>query len=179
MQSSATPDHVSCNGTHDSLATGSERCFVPSNVLKLTWCLRHWGLIQTSRLVWSKIGRVLAGKGKGKTGNVTNKSAGNVEENLNLQPGELVEVKSELEILETLDEHGRQRGLLWMPTMAKFCGNRYKVQKRVAAIMLESTGELRKIRNTVLLEGVMCEDLYGCDRLCFHYWREAWLRRVL
>jgi hypothetical protein len=97
---------------------------------------------------------------------------------LNLQPGELVEVKSEQEVRATLDEHGRHRGLLWMPGMARFCGNTYKVHKRVETIMLESTGELRKIRHTVLLADVMCENLYGCDRSCFHYWREAWLRRV-
>lgn len=100
------------------------------------------------------------------------------EEELGLQPGELVEVKSEREIRETLDERGLQRGLLWMPNMARFCGKRYKVRKRVETIMLESTGQLRKVRNTVLLEGVMCEDLYSCDRSCFHYWREVWLRRV-
>ena len=100
------------------------------------------------------------------------------QEELHLQRGDVVQVKSEREIRETLDEHGRHRGLLWMPGMARFCGKTYKVHKRVETIMLESTGELRKIRNTVLLENVMCEDLYGCDRSCFHYWREAWLRRV-
>jgi hypothetical protein len=62
--------------------------------------------------------------------------------------------------------------------MAKFCGKKYTVRKRVERIMLESTGQLRGIRNTVLLENVTCEDLYGCDRSCFHYWREAWLRRT-
>jgi hypothetical protein len=90
----------------------------------------------------------------------------------------MVEVKSEQEIRQTLDEYGRHRGLLWMPGMARFCGKQYRVRKRVERIMLESTGQLRKIRNTVLLDGVMCEDLYGCDRSCFHYWREAWLRRA-
>lgn len=44
--------------------------------------------------------------------------------------------------------------------------------------MLENNGEIRKLKNTVLLDGVMCENLYGCDRSCFHFWREAWLRRV-
>jgi hypothetical protein len=109
---------------------------------------------------------------------VNKKVSPDCQEELHLQRGELVQVKSEREVRETLDEHGRHRGLLWMPAMARFCGNTYRVHKRVETIMLESTGELRRVRNTVLLENVMCDDLYGCDRSCFHYWREAWLRRV-
>ncbi|MGE5293713.1 MAG: hypothetical protein ACM3VT_02700 [Solirubrobacterales bacterium] len=62
--------------------------------------------------------------------------------------------------------------------MARFCRKRYRVRKRIETMMLETTGELRKVRNTVLLEDVTCEDLYGCDRSCYHYWREAWLRRA-
>jgi len=102
------------------------------------------------------------------------------EEVLNLQPGEMVEVKSEEEILATLDPQGRQRGLSWMPTMGKFCGKRFRVFKRLDRILLESTGEFRKIKNTVLLEGVLCdgEGFYGCSRSCFHYRREVWLKRV-
>lgn len=102
------------------------------------------------------------------------------EEVLNLQPGELVEVKSEPEILATLDENRKYKGLLWMCNMHTFCGKRYRVYKRLERILLESTGELKKVRNTVLLKGVMCDGkaFQGCDRSCFHFWREAWLRRV-
>jgi hypothetical protein len=96
----------------------------------------------------------------------------------NLLAGELFEVKSERDILATLDANGRCKGLLWMPSMARLCGKRYRVRKRVERIMLESSGEIRKIRNTVLLEGATCENLYGCDRSCFHFWREIWLKRV-
>ena len=67
-----------------------------------------------------------------------------------------------------------------MGEMREFCGKRYKVYKRVERILLESNQELRKVKNTVLLEGVMCDGHVwcGCDRSCFFYWREAWLRRV-
>jgi hypothetical protein len=130
-------------------------------------------------MVCSKIGRVLHGETGKRPHAAETRGQIRTEEELGLQPGELVEVKSEREIRETLDERGLHRGLLWMPNMARFCGKRYKVRKRVETIMLESTGQLRKVRNTVLLEEVMCEDLYGCDRSCFHYWREVWLRRVL
>jgi len=48
-------------------------------------------------------------------------------------------------------------------------------------MIIETTGELRKIRTpTVLLEGVFCDGrAHGnCDRSCFCFWREAWLKRV-
>jgi hypothetical protein len=101
-------------------------------------------------------------------------------ENLALQPGELVEVKSIDEILATLDRNRRHKGLLWMTGMRQHCGKRYRVYRRVQRITLESNGELRNMKNTVLLEGVMCDgrEFGGCDRSCFHFWREAWLRRV-
>jgi hypothetical protein len=100
------------------------------------------------------------------------------DEELNLQPGDWVEVRSEPEIRSMLDGSGRYKGLLWMDNMSRFCGRRYRVHKRLERMMLESDGRMRKLKNTVLLEGVMCEDLYGCDRSCFHFWREAWLKRI-
>lgn len=102
------------------------------------------------------------------------------KEILDLQPGEWVEVKSEQEILAMLDQSGRFKGLLWMPAMAKFCGKRYRVFKRLNTILLEASMEFKKVKHTVILEGVQCdgEEFYGCDRSCYHYFREAWLRRV-
>ena len=99
---------------------------------------------------------------------------------LGLRPGELVEVKSVEEIMDTLDANRKNRGLLWMTGMRKFCGKRYRVLRNVRNIVLESNGELRKMTNTVTLEGAMCDgvEFCGCDRSCFHFWREAWLRRV-
>jgi hypothetical protein len=101
--------------------------------------------------------------------------------NLGLSPGEWVQVKSPREIFATLDQHGKLKGLSFNREMAKFCGKRFKVYKRLEKMILESTGELRKIRTpTVMLEGVFCdgEAHDNCDRSCFCFWREAWLRRV-
>ena len=99
---------------------------------------------------------------------------------LNLQPGELVEVKSREEILATLDDNRKYKGMYWMCNMWKFCGKKFRVYKRLERILLESNGEYRNVKNTVLLEGVVCDGLefYDCDRSCFHFWKEAWLRRV-
>lgn len=42
-----------------------------------------------------------------------------------------------------------------MPEMEQFCGKKFKIFKNVDTILLESTGELRKLRSpTLFLEGV-------------------------
>jgi hypothetical protein len=99
-----------------------------------------------------------------------------------LKVGDWVEVRSAKEILSTLDQHGKLKGLAFTPEMMKFCGKRFKVYKRLEKIILESTGELRRIKfPTVLLDGVFCDgEAHGkCDRTCFCFWREAWLRRMV
>jgi hypothetical protein len=131
----------------------------------------------TSRIFLStRIGKLVS-KGKRRPYKTKRQS-----EVLNLQPGEWVEVRSVKEIFATLDAQGKLRGLRFTPEMVKFCGRRFKVYKRLEKIILEATGELRTIRTpTVLLGGVFCdgEAHGGCDRSCFCFWREAWLRRVV
>jgi hypothetical protein len=101
-------------------------------------------------------------------------------QSLNLQPGELVRVKSLSQIKETLDSAGRHQNLLFAPTMMTFCGQVLRVQDRVENIVLEATPRQRKIKDTVLLEGATCDGI--CHRLCprqsFLFWRECWLERV-
>jgi hypothetical protein len=85
------------------------------------------------------------------------------------------------EIAMTLDERGRHKGLYFMPEMEKFCGQQFKIFKKIGTILLESNGELRTIKNpTYFLDGVYCDGSQqgGCDRSCFHYWREVWLKRA-
>lgn len=102
-------------------------------------------------------------------------------DDLNLQPGELVEVKTLKEIFATLDENNKLNGLAFFQEMWSFCGRRFKVYKRLDKMIIETTGELRKMKMpTVLLEGVLCDGRNhgGCNRSCFCFWREAWLKRV-
>ena len=102
-------------------------------------------------------------------------------DNLNLQPGEWVQVRSKDEISATLDENRKCKGLFFMVEMEKYYGKKLKVFKKVEIIKLESTGEVRKLRSpTVFLEGAYCdgERHQGCARACFHFWRESWLKRV-
>lgn len=178
---------ISCHGTLKCLESSSA-VWRMSPVMRfyqrfasyLTWWLENLGWRRAlTQVVVDNLGRVSAGaEGRGAP---TIRTGENQEaEALGLQPGELVEVRPIDEILATLSRKRRCKGLLWMTGMRKFCGKRYRVLRRVERIMLETNGELRTMKNTVLLEGVMCDGTAfgGCDRSCFHFWREAWLRRV-
>jgi len=100
--------------------------------------------------------------------------------NLNLQPGDVVKVKSLAQIQQTLDADGKHQNLLFAPSMAEFCGSTMRVQKRVENIILEGTPRQRKIKDTVLLEGATCDGV--CHRLCprqsLLFWRECWLEKM-
>jgi len=99
---------------------------------------------------------------------------------LNLMPDELVEVKTKEEIRATLDSQGKNRGLGFGGNMVDYCGGRYRVANRVDRLILEWSGEMRNLADTVALEEVTCDglDKRGCPRLCYHLWREIWLKRV-
>jgi len=101
---------------------------------------------------------------------------------LNLKAGEWVEVKPMASIRETLNEAGYNRGLYFTPDMRQLCGGQHRVAGRIDKIIVDGTGEMRQLRNTVRLEGSVCgcDDLKlgGCSRCEVSYWREIWLRRV-
>lgn len=165
-----------CQGQHEDLVGWTEPTCYPNRAYKLLWQLRTHGLREAFDIARTRVRRFLADRRGGTKGAKPRTYAQG--EVLNLQPGEVVRVKSESEIRETLDSCGKSRGLAWIPCMSKYCGRECRVYKRVEKIILESTGEIRKARNTVLLEGVICDGLYGCDRSCFPFWREVWLERV-
>ena len=100
---------------------------------------------------------------------------------LALQPGELVEVKPMSSIVETLNPGAYNRGLWFSPDMRLLCGRERKVTQRIDKIIVDGTGEMRRLRNTVYLEGSMCGCAHvafgGCSRNEFVYWREVWLKR--
>jgi hypothetical protein len=99
---------------------------------------------------------------------------------LNLQAGELVEIKSAAEIEATLDAKGRNRGLSFEPEMALHCGRRYRVAAPLHTIIAEDSGKMVQLTNTVILEGLVCQGicLVNCPRANYFYWREIWLKRV-
>ena len=71
---------------------------------------------------------------------------------LDLRPGEWVEVRSEAEILATLDERGTLDEMPFMPEMLAHCGQRYQVFKRAdkTCDTVTWTG-LRRMERTVHL----------------------------
>jgi hypothetical protein len=102
-------------------------------------------------------------------------------ETLDLQPGELVEVRSRQEILATLDANARNRGLSFDAEMLPYCGRQFRVLRRVERIIDEATGRMRDMpRDCIILAGVTCQAIYHrfCPRSIYPYWREIWLRRV-
>jgi hypothetical protein len=106
-------------------------------------------------------------------------------ERLNLQPGELVQVRSKAEIMATLDDGVRNRGLSFDAEMAPYCGRTMRVLRRVERILDEKTGKMLRLRkDCIILEDAVCSGLrcgirrLGCPKSVYPYWREAWLRRV-
>jgi hypothetical protein len=99
-------------------------------------------------------------------------------ERLHLKAGELVEVLSYDEILETLDADGTYRGLPFMPEMRKFCGRKAHVYRRANRFCYEGSRQ-RLMDDAVFLEEMRCdgESHDGCDKACLVFWNEAWLRR--
>ena len=102
------------------------------------------------------------------------------------RPGDLVEVKTGDEILETLDAEGTSGQLPFMPEMVAFCGKRFRVSRRVARMCISGPqvyGTMREFKtdDVVLLDDVRCSGAAhgGCQRACVIFWREAWLRKVV
>ena len=110
-------------------------------------------------------------------------------QSLNLQPGELVRVKTRAQITETLNRWLSNRGMAICYEMKRCFGREAEVRYRVDRLINEKTGEMREIADTVTLQNIgRCGSLgeeclcYGepgdCPRGELMYWREIWLERV-
>jgi hypothetical protein len=100
---------------------------------------------------------------------------------LDLQPGELVEVRSKEEIMATLDKTQKNRGLWFDSEMLPYCGGIYRVLRRVHRIVDEKTGKIVSMKNPcIVLEGVVCKSDFHrlCPRAIYPFWRENWLKRA-
>ena len=99
---------------------------------------------------------------------------------LNLQPGELVRIKTKLEIERTLNAQFKNRGLWFDKEMTRFCGGKHKVRARVDRQIDERSGKMVTFANPcITLEGVTATGEYFefaplDERI---YWREIWLER--
>lgn len=100
---------------------------------------------------------------------------------LDLQPGELVRIKTKQQIEATLNEKGLNRGMGFAEEMARYCGSTARVQGRVTRCLDEKTGKMLTMKNPcILLQDVVCAgaDFGNCPRQAMTFWREVWLERV-
>ncbi|MFF0147251.1 hypothetical protein ATK36_2761 [Amycolatopsis sulphurea] len=99
---------------------------------------------------------------------------------LDLQPGELVEVRDKAEIMAALGPNNRNRGLWFDAEMLPYAGRRGRVLGKVEKIVDESSGRMLKLRDCVVVDQITCAGQFNryCPRSDYIYWREAWLRRV-
>ncbi|MCK1597309.1 hypothetical protein [Bradyrhizobium sp. 164] len=103
---------------------------------------------------------------------------------LNLQPGELVRVKTYKEILATVDSENINRGMAFDAELVPYCGGVYKVKTQVTKFIDEKTGKMRSLKTpAVILEDVWCRSRYSnckmfCPRSIYSWWREVWLERI-
>lgn len=100
-----------------------------------------------------------------------------------LVKGDLVEVRSAAEILETLDEAGALEAIPFMPEMIPHLGKRFVVDRRAEKVCdtVNTTLQSRRLPDTVLLDDdERCDGSAhgGCEAECRCLWKEAWLRKV-
>jgi hypothetical protein len=98
-------------------------------------------------------------------------------QDLGLQPGQLVRVKTKHEIELTLNRKLRNRGMEFGTDMLFCCGGSYRVAAVVDRILDERTGELLEFKTpSILLEGAHAN---GGTLLTpqneYFFWREIWL----
>ena len=103
---------------------------------------------------------------------------------LDLRPGEWVQVRSQEEILRTLNPKLRHRGLFFDVEMLPFCGRTYRIHRRVERLIDDKTGLMRLPRSACfILENVACSGCLSrgrmfCPRSIYPFWHEIWLQRV-
>ena len=102
-------------------------------------------------------------------------------EHLDLEPGELVRIKSREEIMATLGSRLLNRGMGFDPEMARFCGRTARVKARARRCVDEKSGRMLVMQNPcIILEDIVCEGAFAanCPREFVCWWREIWLERV-
>lgn len=173
-------DRYYCQSTE--LASATEE-LAPGRLMHYLRDLRvgEMNLRRFAYILWlaltNRVWHVLHGRGFYQ---ITGEQTKTLNTELNLQPGEWVEIKSAEEIEATLDARSRNRGLTFEPEMAQHCGRRYRVAMPVQKIIAEETGKMVRLSNTVILDGLICQGICAknCPRANFFYWREIWLKRV-
>jgi hypothetical protein len=156
-------------------------------VLVLSWAaaLTRIGVgYRVTTAVYDGLHRLLMKHPAPKIGGAISIGQATPREDLQLRPKEFVRIKSNAEILSTLNKAGKNRGMWFGEEMVPYCGGIYRVMQRVERIINEVTGEMMEMKSPcITLEGVVCKSVYSrsrlfCPRAITAYWREAWLERT-
>jgi hypothetical protein len=103
---------------------------------------------------------------------------------LAIREGDVVRIKDYRDILGTLNDEWKNRGLYFDAEMVPYTNGTYKVLKRVNRIIDEKTGKMLMFKNECLiLDEVVCQARYAkCRKLCprayYLYWRDIWVEPV-
>lgn len=176
-----TPDgFYHCQSTALARATGH---LAKWNLAPLVREVRHGELTVIGFLDILKrtlINRVRGLMGLPELGQLVGSAVKGPKGDLGLQAGEWVEIRAPEEIVTTLDPTGKNQGLSFEPDMMPYVGKRFEVDFSVRKIILEESGRMVKLSNTVALKDVTCRGfcVKNCPRANTLYWREAWLKRV-
>ena len=99
-----------------------------------------------------------------------------------IQPGDMVRVRTKAEIGRTFNKMHKTKGCTFQTSMFQHCGREYKVLKRVNYFYDEVRKKVCKCNGIFLLEGVQCDGetayLRQCQRDCYYFWQEAWLEKI-
>ena len=98
-------------------------------------------------------------------------------EEIGLQPGQWVRVKSKHAIESTLNRNLRNRGLGFGGDMLFCCGGSYRVAARVNRIVDERTGALLSFKTpSIVLDGANAQgEVLLTPQNEYFFWREIWL----
>lgn len=98
---------------------------------------------------------------------------------MKLRVGDWVEVLPIDDIVGTLDGHGALEGMPFMPEMAAFCGQRFRISA-VAHKTCDTVNQTggRAVRDAVHLDDLRCDGHAhgGCQAVCLLFWKTAWLK---
>lgn len=169
-----------CQATALHAATEPLKMWDPRHYVRdlLTGSVKPWQLPKV--LFTAAYNKVARSAGRRDWGMVVGESQRTPQITIGLEAGDRVRVKSKEEIQATLDARGKNRGLSFGDTeTARHCGRSLRVLTRIDRMILEDTGKMRGISNTVLLQGAQCSGLCfrGCARNGHPMWREAWLEK--
>ena len=134
-----------------------------------------WGAKKELQLVKNKLRKTIAGSNR--------KLLREPRDLIELVEGDIICVRSKGEIRSILDEKNASGGCVFTPEMYKYCGQRFKVHKRVDYFYDEVKAKMCKCKNLYLLEGAFCSGERrvfpnNCDRYCFLFWHKDWLKKV-